>query len=310
MNSIYNNCSSYIDCNTTKTIRNKIINKYKLGELPFLVNVRILVEGFDAPITKGVCFMSLPSSNTTLIQIIGRALRLHQDKAFANIILPFSKKDDEEAISNFMKIMAKNDSRICKSYNKKKLGGYFTIEDTVEDDECDMDEDLMNDIELKNELIFDSMGKLKNRTEIWLKKLEEVKNYIDINGKTPSCMSKNKDIKKMGVWTSKQKQNYIIRKKIMKDDIIYNKFKEFLENYKEYLLLKKEKWNGTFSKVIKYIDENKKLPSRTTKNKEIKKLGTWISTQKQNYIKRKENMKDDIIYNKFTIFLENYKKYF
>ena len=29
-----------------------IINKYKDGKIPFLVNVRILVEGFDAPITN------------------------------------------------------------------------------------------------------------------------------------------------------------------------------------------------------------------------------------------------------------------
>lgn len=69
-----------------------LLKKYKEGKIPFLVNVRILVEGFDAPITKGICFMHLPSSNTTLIQIIGRALRLHPLKTIAHIILPFSTK--------------------------------------------------------------------------------------------------------------------------------------------------------------------------------------------------------------------------
>ena len=65
--------------------------------------------------------MSLPSSSTTLIQIIGRALRLDpkREKTMAKVILPFSKKEDEKAISNFMKVMAKNDSRIRKSYDNK-----------------------------------------------------------------------------------------------------------------------------------------------------------------------------------------------
>ena len=43
MNKIQKNCSSYIDCETNKSERNKIITKYKSGELSFLVNVKILV---------------------------------------------------------------------------------------------------------------------------------------------------------------------------------------------------------------------------------------------------------------------------
>jgi predicted helicase len=105
MNSIQKKCSAYIDCNTNKTDRDKIIKKYKKGILPFLVNVRILVEGFDAPITKGICFMHMPSSKTTLIQIIGRALRLHEEKKCANIILPFSSKSDEANINAFLHLL-------------------------------------------------------------------------------------------------------------------------------------------------------------------------------------------------------------
>jgi superfamily II DNA/RNA helicase len=106
MNTIQNNSSEYIDCHTPKKKRNDIINKYKEGKIPFLVNVRILVEGFDAPITKGVCFLHLPNNKTTLIQIIGRCLRLHSTKTIANIILPFSNKEDEKNICNFLKVIA------------------------------------------------------------------------------------------------------------------------------------------------------------------------------------------------------------
>jgi hypothetical protein len=73
MNTLQPKCSEYIDCDTSKKKRNNIIEKYKKGKIPFLVNVRILVEGFNSPITQGVCFLHLPKSRTTLIQIIGRA---------------------------------------------------------------------------------------------------------------------------------------------------------------------------------------------------------------------------------------------
>ncbi len=311
LNKIQKGCSEYIDCNTSRKKRNDIIVNYKSGKLPFLVNVRILVEGFDAPITKGVCFMSLPSSSTTLIQIIGRALRLHPEKTIANVILPFSKMDDEKAIANFMKIMAKNDARIRKSYKSKKLGGYFDLENVFDDEETFNDNsDLMNDVELKYELIFDSIGELKNIEEIWEKKLEEVKKYIGENKKRPSSTDKDKQIKKLGGWLVHQKIYYKTREYIMKNDIIYNKFKNFLEIYKEYFPSNEEVWNNNLKLVIQYIDMNQKLPSGYDKDKEIKTLGLWIRTQKTNYRTKLRIMSNINIYNKFKEFLELYKKYF
>jgi superfamily II DNA or RNA helicase len=312
MNSIMKGCSEYIDCNTSKKKRNDIINNYKSGKLPFLVNVRILVEGFDSPITNGVCFMSLPSSGTTLIQIIGRALRLDpkRGKTMAKVILPFSKKEDEKAIKNFMQVIAKNDSRIRKSYENKKLGGYLDLENVFDEETFNDNSDLMNDVELKYELIFNSIGELKNIEEIWMKKLEEVKKYIDENKNRPSGMSKDKRIKILGIWLQRQLYNYKTNKDIMKNDTIYSKFKDFLEFYKEYFLSNEEVWNNNLNKVIQYIDENNELPSTREKNKEIKYIGIWLSVQKRNYKIHKQIMKDNIIYNKFKDFLESYKKYF
>jgi len=204
MNTLQKNCSEYIDCMTSKTKRNNIIKKYKEGIIPFLVNVRILVEGFDAPITKGICFMHLPSSKTTLIQIIGRALRLHPLKTIAHIILPFSSKEDESNINNFLKVMANNDKRIRQSYENKKIGGYISIENTIED----VGEE-NTDFEFRYNMIFDNMGKLLNGEEIWMKQLEEVKQYLDKNGKRPSKRDTcDKNIKILETWVNTQQQNY------------------------------------------------------------------------------------------------------
>ena len=320
MNSILKGCSQYIDCKISKKQRDIIIKKYKDGDIPFLVNVRILVEGFDAPITKGICLMHLPSSSTTLIQIIGRALRLHKNKSFANILLPFSNKGDETSICRFLNVIAKNDSRIRKSYEDKKLGGYINIDVVEEDSNDDSDNDEVyesrNDIELKFNMVFDSLGKISNSYELWNMRLEEVKKYIDDNGKRPSSESLNKDIKMLSKWLSHQITNFNKKQKNMKDEKIYNKWNEFInsDKYKKYFILQsiEEYFNMNLNKVINYIDKNNKRPFQNDKDEIIKTLGIWIGTQIQNYSKKIYNMKNDKIYKKWTEFIndEKYKIYF
>ena len=315
MNSLYNNCSSYIDCNTTKTTRNKIINKYKSGELPFLVNVRILVEGFDAPITKGICFMHMPGSKTTLIQIIGRALRLHPEKTYANIILPFSNKTDEENINCFLKTMARNDSKIRNSYINKSIGGYIDIINTLEEGENeDEDNDINNNILLKYELLYDKMGLLNNYQEIWEIKLGEAKKYIDENEKRPSTHDKDNNIKRLGGWIGTQQKNYSKTDNIMKNDIIREKWENFINDikYNKYFLSNEEEWLNKLEEVKKYIDENNNRPSKDDRENNIKKLGNWMSQQIRNYSINKKSMKNEIIRQKWEEFINDikYNKYF
>jgi superfamily II DNA or RNA helicase len=320
MNELRLNSSEYIDCNTSKKKRDMIIENYKNGETAFLINVRILVEGFDAPITNGVCFLHLPTSKTTLIQIIGRCLRLHPNKTIANVILPFSAKEDEKNISNFLKVMSKNDSRIKKSFENKKIGGYISIENINdnEEDECEKDddeeEDINNDLEFKYNLIYDSIGILQNGEEIWMKRLDEVKLYIDENGKRPNSKDKDTKNKRLAQWLSHQKEIYKKNLQIMKKEKIYNKWSEFInhDNYKVYFLSNEELWNNILNQVIQYINKNNKRPSKRDNNSNIKKLGAWIGLQQVNYKKKLQIMKNKEIYNKWKEFINNekYKIYF
>jgi hypothetical protein len=302
MNELQLNSSEYIDCNTPKKKRDNIIEKYKKGEIPFLVNVRILVEGFDAPITKGVCFLHLPTNKTTLIQIIGRCLRLHQTKTIANIILPFSSKEDEKNICNFLKVMAKNDSRIRKSFESKTLGGYISIENLEENE----------DIKFKYNMIYDSMGILQNYEEIWMKRLEDVKLYIDTNNKRPSYGDKNYSIKKLGQWISNQQIRYYKKSGIMKDEKMYNTWTKFIEKYALYFQSYKEHWYYILNKIKIYMDQYNKKPFETDTDKNIRFLSRWLQTQLGYYKTKTGIMKNEEIYNKWTEFITNdkYKIYF
>ena len=314
MNDLQKDCSRYIDCNTKKRERNIIIEKYNKGEISFLVNVRILVEGFDSPITKGVCFLHLPKNKTTLIQIIGRSLRLHQSKTIANIILPFSSKDDEKTICNFLKVIAQNDNRIKKSYENKKLGGYISIEIPDEEDENEEE----NDIEFKYNMIYNSMSILQNGFDLWINKLQKVCEFIDTNEKRPNKESKNKVEKTIGIWLCNQRRTYgdspENSKKRMKTPKIYNEFTDFLEKYKEYFIDNNTKWRNNLKQCSDFIDKNNKRPIPESKNKVEKFLGGFLGTQRRTYGDSPENskciMKTPEIYNEFTNFLEKYKKHF
>ena len=319
LNSIQKDCSEYIDCNTSKKKREKIIDDYKEGIIPFLVNVRILVEGFDAPITKGVFFVHLPSSKTTIIQIIGRALRLHPLKTYANIILPFSCEEDEKNINKFLKILAHNDKRIKKSYESKTEGGYISIEKITDKEENEEENEKDNqDIEFRYNMIFDCMGVLQNGEEIWMKTLEEVKKYINDNNDRPSANKKNSNprIQQLGRWINIQKYNYDKKIKSMNNTNNYNQWTIFINDirYKKHILiLPSDKWYYNLEEIKKYIDKNGKRPNgKINTDKNVKQLGEWLNTQRKNYKNKTQIMSNIEIYNTWNKFINDakYKIYF
>ena len=285
MNKLQLNSSEYIDCNTSIKKRNTIISKYKNGDLPFLVNVKILVEGFDASITKSVCFLHLPQSKTTLIQIIGRALRLHQLKNIANIILPFSTKEDEKNICNFLKIIASNDSRIKKSYENKKLGGYISIENTNEDNIEENEE-----IEFKYNIIYNSLGIIQNGNELWEMKKNLLFEFCDSNKRCPKKKESYKS-NNIGCWLRNQKTKINnIQCEIYKKLSENNYLKESLDKYLEYKELNSDKIKLDYETWKNLLFEFCNINKRCPKKKESYKsnnIGRWLREQK-NKINNKE----------------------
>jgi hypothetical protein len=96
----------------------------------------------------------------------------------------------------------------------------------------------------------------------------------------------------------------------MKNEDIYNIWKQFIEEYNEYSLSNEEFWMTKFEKVKQYINENKKKPTKHNKDKDIKQLGQWLSSQKQNYKNKKNILKNENVYNTWKQFIEEYNEYF
>jgi len=146
--------------------------------------------------------------------------------------------------------------------------------------------------------------------EQWQNTLKVVRKYIDENEKLPSRTDKDESIKKISKWLSHQKQNYAKEKEIMKTPEIRKLWEEFQEKYSEYFISNDEQWENTLKVVRKYICENNKLPSTHDKDEYIKKLGAWLSLQKQNYAKKIKIMKSPEIRKLWEEFQEKYLEYF
>ena len=146
--------------------------------------------------------------------------------------------------------------------------------------------------------------------ELWNINLNKLEQYIIKNKKLPLKNSKQIEIKQLGNWISQQRINYTNQQYIMKQKYIYKKWTEFENKYQEYFSSNDDFWNNNLNKLEQYIIENKKLPSGSSKQTEIKQLGYWICTQNRNYKNKQYIMKQEEIYNTWTKFIHKYQEYF
>jgi hypothetical protein len=85
-----------------------------------------------------------------------------------------------------------------------------------------------------NEFINDSKYKkyFQSNEDNWYELLNDVIKYINTYNKKPSRTDKNEIIKRFGDWISNQQKNYKNITQIMKNEEIYNKWSEFINDNK------------------------------------------------------------------------------
>ena len=97
----------------------------------------------------------------------------------------------------------------------------------------------------------------------------------------------------------------------MKNEEIKKQWEEFNEKYKELFKSNEELWIDNLNKLEEYIIGNRKMPSKRDKDINIKILGSWLSTQKQNYKNNENIMKiNEEIKKQWEQFIEKYKELF
>ena len=146
--------------------------------------------------------------------------------------------------------------------------------------------------------------------DMWPQNFEGLKMFIDENGRKPLINIKYPSEKKLSQWLCDQNKYYKNKKAGMKDEVRYNLWKQFLEDYKKHFISDDEKWFKKLVELKIFINKNNQLPSTVSHNQEEKILGKWLGDQNKNYKNKTAGMKDYVRYNLWTQFLEDYKEYF
>ena len=130
-----------IDCNTRKTIREKIINKFKTSaKIAIIINVHILDEGINIPECDSV-FITQPSNNIiNIIQRMCRANRVLDNKNKCNIYLWCREKKTDIILDNiydntngFIKDKVFIYNTINKIVNKYSINNINNILESISD---------------------------------------------------------------------------------------------------------------------------------------------------------------------------------
>jgi len=265
-------------------------------KIRLLFSVRILDECVDIPSCDSI-FITYPTqSKIRTIQRLCRCIRIDKNNKFkiGNIYIWC---DEYDQIINTLSGIKEYDMNF-----KEKIGvnanDWFRKKNN---------ENIDGDMKIVKKYV---VGIKEFRQISWREKLAQVKEYMDENKKRPSTDDKYVKIKQLAQWISDQQKNYQNKINIMRNEEIYEEWKEFVGEYNKYFLSNEEQWREMQKKVKKYMDENKKRPSDNNKDVKIRQLAKWISHQQMNYQNKTWIMKNDEIYEEWTKFVKEYKIYF
>jgi hypothetical protein len=291
-----------VDLNINKIIaetnnkeRNRILKEFEISnKIELLLSIRILDECIDISSCDSI-YITYPSeSKIRTIQRLCRCIRLDKNNKYkiGNIFIWCSKYDlileTLSGIKEYDTIFKNKINVLENNFIGKKEDNKKIIEDK----------------KLIEKYILD-IKEFKQFT--WYEKLEQVKLYIDENNELPKRSNKNIKNKQLSQWLSYQQTNYKNNKNSMKDKNKKKDYKLFLKTYKKYFMTNNEIWYQHFNELINYININKNVPSHGNKDKNILKLAKWLTEQKINYKNKTEIMKNEEIYNKYTIFINDDK---
>lgn len=150
-----------------------------------------------------------------------------------------------------------------------------------------------------------------DKDERWFERLEELKKFMDDKERRPKQKTLNIIEKNLGIWLRNQLANYERKTKSMHNELRYNEWSTFMNEYKDYFVQNTEKWEIKYNELIEYINTYDKLPRQSGSNNEYeKKLGKWLSHQKSNYKNKLDIMQIEEYYTKWKDFTNLYKQYF
>jgi superfamily II DNA or RNA helicase len=136
----------------------------------------------------------------------------------------------------------------------------------------------------------------ENQDVIWenhMKTIDKIAEFYEVNNKSPSYGSENKEERSLGYWLGDRKGD---KKKNKLDKKLEALINERLPWY-EWRDIIWENHMKTIDKIAEFYKINKRKPSRGSENEEEKSLGCWLSVRKGDKNKNKLDKKLEALIN-------------
>jgi hypothetical protein len=228
--------------------------------------------GFDAPITKGVCFVNMPASKTHIVQVIGRCLRVHPDKRCAQVILPLvaGAEGEDKRARDFMRVLAQTDARVAQAL-RNRGAPYVSVRrvrrahaDGSEGNEDEGEQNEQNAADLLYTAVYDATGTVL--TDAWSTRYSELVAFYEANGTVPPCSAPGG----LGRWVDTQRCRRATMPTERKARL------ESLEWWAWSVRAAPVGWDVRFGELVAYHAEHGRIPPVSTPG-----LGPWVVTQRQ-----------------------------
>lgn len=140
--------------------------------------------------------------------------------------------------------------------------------------------------------------------DVWNKNFKLFQNYVAKQNKLPAKDSKSPNEKRLGMWLYHQKINYKNKDRLMKNNIVFASFCQYIANHKLLFMSKREQWFNNIKECDIYVNKFGKLPPKKTK------IGSWFQEQCRNYKVKEYIMKQHEIRSEFEKFMKTHSELF
>jgi hypothetical protein len=267
------------------------------GDYAVLSNARCLSEGVDVPALDGIAIIDPKASHIDIVQTVGRAIRLSENKSVGTIILPvFIENGDDPELSiestNFkpvwdvLKALRSHDEMLAFELDtlrtemgrqRKRTAHVGGLKKIVIDVPTSVDINFST--ALRTYLVENSTASWYFMYGLLLSYEQEASNCL------VPLRYKDQDGNPLGSWVSTQRKtkHLLSSERIKKLELLNGWSWDVLE----------DKWNQSFEELKAYYNLNKTYSfPRNRKSPNGIKLSTWLSTQKNSRLKlSKERIK-------------------
>jgi superfamily II DNA or RNA helicase len=254
------------------------------GEIGLLSNARCLSEGVDVPALDAIVFVDPKGSEIDIIQSVGRAIRLSQNKTMGTIILPVfidETSNAEEALESsefrpvwdVLEALKSHDDRLCTKFDQLRIASGATRKRVSANDLKNIHFDLPTFVDENFAQSFRTFL-VENTTARWMFWYGLLQAYVNEHGhaRVPGGY-KTDDGYRLGSWVNTQRH----------DKDLTSDRRQYLEMLPGWSWdIYSDQFEEGFSHLKEFVEREGhcRVPQRY-KTDDGYQLGTWTSNQRQ-----------------------------